>query len=164
MLEAGTGPHAPNLPIELRAFADQMRRQFMEAKVVHEDWTLHWGPPGDGQLGLDEVRLEGFVDFKYDSGWAPLACGLIAADRALDVNLANNVWASGCWAAGGVTQIEGWQKKLLLANDWKATHFFVLRTNLPDVLPWAEKNLRRRKMEIGALKITDDPVKRSRIF
>jgi hypothetical protein len=114
------GPdHSPHLPSDLITLAEQVVRD-----VCQEHWRVReWGLHACDGLDLAQSPLGDELNLRYESGWAPLAGGLIA--RAEELPARCNVWASGAWNHYGLADVNGLDDKLSLALGWEATDFFV---------------------------------------
>lgn len=111
----GSG-HDPGLPAKLRGLAD---RVLQHLRFEGTTWSLHRLDPFRSlDLNLFDSVLH------HESGWAPLAGGLLIATRGGKPR--PDVWATGRWDGdGGVAEVEGLPAKLDLARRWGAKEVFV---------------------------------------
>jgi hypothetical protein len=111
-------PHSRRLPPALSALADDVLRVVRPAGPA--DYGLQLGPP----LERERVNL-GRLELRAESGWAPLAAGLILLTEGGEPD--PQVWATGCWdaRAGGITAVDGLAEKLALAREHGVREFFV---------------------------------------
>jgi hypothetical protein len=107
-------PHSSQLPRPLADLAGRVARS-----LGLPTWGLHLSE----QDGIDRLDLVG-VAFDSESGWAPLAGGLILAGEGARPR--PEVWATGRWDRwGGVAAVGGLEAKLRLAAAWGVREFFV---------------------------------------
>jgi len=109
------GSHDHGLPAKLWGLANRVLRQVNQMGL----WTLHRLSPYDT---LDLAAFDEFLE--HESGWAPLAGGLLVLTRGGRPR--PDVWATGSWDGnGGVMRVGGLEAKLDLARRWNATEFFL---------------------------------------
>lgn len=126
--------HDPRLPRGLRELADTVHGELRRLGEVSEPEP--WGllPGSDAILsGLDLSTLDG----RWDSGWAPLAMGLLLA--AWEGKADAKVWASGSWEPGsGIRPVDGLEPKAELAHGYGAGAFFVPESQAEALREWAQ--------------------------
>lgn len=95
--------------------------------------------------GVDLSKLDG----QWDSGWAPLAIGLLLA--AWEGKADAKVWASGSWEpSSGIQPVDELEPKAELALSHGAGWFFVPESKAEALREWAQSQCLRLK--IGTLR------------
>lgn len=136
--------HDPRLPQGLRELADKVHRELQDLGEVSEPWGLL---PGSDEIlcGVDLSKLDG----QWDSGWAPLAVGLLLA--AWEGKADAKVWASGSWEpSSGIQPVDDLEPKAELALSHGAGWFFVPESKAEALREWAQSQCLRLK--IGTLR------------
>ncbi|HID74863.1 MAG TPA: hypothetical protein EYP56_02585 [Planctomycetaceae bacterium] len=112
--------HSPQLPPALRQLADEVLTELCPpGRGADPRWGLHLAE-------CDEINEWDLSDlqFRCDSGKAPLAAGLICAMEGVRPD--HRVWATGTWGGGRDTATVGrLAEKLQLAHQWGVDEFFV---------------------------------------
>jgi hypothetical protein len=140
------GPsHHPHLPANLAALAD---------RIVQSLRLPGWGLQLTSHDHIDRLDLRE-VDFPADSGWAPLAGGLLLRVEGLLPQ--DSVWATGAWDRGPA-DVGGLPAKLDLAAQWGARHFFVPAWRVKDARDHlAQRGLAECELQVGALSAPATP-------
>lgn len=125
--------HDRRLPAGLRELAGTVHGELRRLGEVSEPWGLL--PGSDAILsGVDLSTLDG----RWDSGWAPLAMGLLLA--AWEGKADAKVWASGSWQPGsGIRPVDGLEPKAELAHGHGAGAFFVPESQAEAIRGWAQR-------------------------
>jgi hypothetical protein len=124
-------PHDPALPQMLRGLADRVVRQLSEAAGPG---LRRWGLSLDLGPGGEEVDLSD-LEMSFESAWAPLAGGLLLAEKGIASD--PGTWATGAWdAGGGVGPVEGLGAKLSLAAEYGVRHFFLPLAQRAEAEAW----------------------------
>ncbi len=145
------GQHSPQLPKALRELADEV----VESLAASPGYNARWGLRLAELPGFDQIHLHDDLPWRYSSGWAALAGGLITLVEGLKPQ--GNVWATGAWEKGsGLARIGGLPEKLSLAKEWKVRHFFVPESQAPVARNWMRANA-PDQIEIGILRRTAEP-------
>lgn len=121
--------HSERLPPDIRRLAVQVLNDLRVADALTEndEWGLQF-PTEECQLGdCDFSRL---TALSADSGWVPLAAGLLAALLPDGSGANPAVWSSGAWSRnGGIIPITGERRKALVAADFGARRIYFPDTN-----------------------------------
>jgi hypothetical protein len=145
-----SGAHSSRLPPELLSLADHVIESLRAALSPGRRWGLSLAD----LPGMDEVHLAEGLKLRCDSGWAPLAGGLLVHDMGLPPQ--RGVWATGAWKHYDLTEINFVEDKLELAKEWKASDFFLPDWQEEVARRWVEENA-PDQIRIGRLAAPPEP-------
>ncbi|HPU07902.1 MAG TPA: hypothetical protein PLO20_15295 [Thermogutta sp.] len=119
--------HDTRLPQGLQVLATKVVQALQDLEEITGQWGLHPNP----ESLLTDLDLSG-LETSWDSGWVPLAVGLLLAswEGTPDTSL----WSSGGWdSQNGVQNVNGLELKLELAINFNARAFFIPENQLTQV-------------------------------
>jgi hypothetical protein len=124
-------PHDSRLPKALRAIAEDVVTELAADRELHGPSVTAWGLRLTDECGFSAADDLSQLDcLTWDSGWVPMAAGLITA---IDQGLPDpEVWATGGWNHG-VRGVGAVQNKAQAAVDFGARALYVPSENLPDL-------------------------------
>lgn len=114
------------LPPGLREAADAVRQVLAAGGKDYSNWRLDFAVSSPTSVDLSKLNLS------CASAWLPLAAGLLVVGAGDDID--PRVCSTGCWDrhGGGLSGVGDIKRKLVLAREMGATHFFSPGTEASD--------------------------------
>jgi hypothetical protein len=139
-------PHSNNLPTELRALADEVRRQACSfSDEGYRALKPHWGLHLSDVDGIDRIDLSR-IRFTWSSGFVSLLGGLILANN--DGRPDPKTWATGAFQGGAICRVDGVEAKVRLAAEWGASALYLPSDGIAEVA--SRHGLRLGKLDSSA--------------